>query len=101
MNRIRWCLPGTRLHESRANGGLRGRLCDRRRRGRHAGDARIVLAWKESGGRRLALLDSLSRIWGVYVPSRYRVTYNLDGTVEKVSPTEDGVAFPVLKRIVQ
>ena len=62
--------------------------------------ARLVLAWKVSGGARQKLLERLSRIWGVYVPSLYEVTYNSDGTLQRVSPSRAGVTFPVLKRIV-
>ncbi len=43
---------------------------------------------------------ALARIPGVYVPHFYRVSYNEDGTVRDVSPTEPEAAMPVLKRIV-
>ena len=62
--------------------------------------ARLVLAWKQTRDSREALLRQLARVWGVYVPSQYGVTYNGDGTVQAIAPRHEGVPFPVLKRIV-
>ncbi len=49
---------------------------------------------------RTRLLEALARIPGVYVPSLYEVSYLADGTVEAVRPLIDGIAHPVVKRIV-
>ncbi len=58
------------------------------------------LASMGSQGYRTRLLEALARIPGVYVPSFYEVSYLADGTVEGVKPTVDGIAHPVVKRIV-
>lgn len=41
--------------------------------------------WKESSGNKLKLLDLLSGIEGVYVPSLYHVAYNNDGSIKSIS----------------
>ena len=61
---------------------------------------RCLQAWKASGEPRPALLRSLARIWGVYVPSLYRVQYEPDGTVAGVGLLSPEAALPVTKRIV-
>jgi radical SAM family uncharacterized protein len=56
--------------------------------------------WKDGGGDRQELLLSLSKIWGVYIPSLYRDHYHPDGIfspIEKLSPE---APLPVSKRIV-
>ncbi len=62
--------------------------------------AHLVLAWKNRRRPREELLEQLSRLWGVYVPSLYNAKYNPDGTVASLSPNRASVSFPVLKRIV-
>jgi len=62
--------------------------------------ARCLLVWKASGEPRPALLRSLAHIWGVYVPSLYRVQYEPDGTVAGVATLAPEAALPVTKRIV-
>lgn len=42
--------------------------------------------WKESGAKKDILLDSLSKIKGVYIPFFYNIEYNPDGTTSKVIP---------------
>jgi len=57
--------------------------------------------WKRAGGRdRRAFLRSLADIEGVYVPVFYDCEYNDDGTVARIFPTEDGVPFPIKRRVV-
>jgi radical SAM family uncharacterized protein len=56
-------------------------------------------AWKCSGGNRRALLETLSEIPGVYVPSLYDVSYNPDGTVAAITPLIESAHLPVVKRI--
>jgi radical SAM family uncharacterized protein len=59
-----------------------------------------VREWKRTTAPREDLLKSLAEIWGIYVPSFYRVKEHHDGTVAQVEPTQDKAAFPILKRIV-
>jgi radical SAM family uncharacterized protein len=47
-----------------------------------------------------ALLLALAAIPGVYVPKFYDVSYLDDGTIQSVRPLIDGIANPVVKRIV-
>jgi radical SAM family uncharacterized protein len=56
-------------------------------------------AWKRSGGSRRALLESLSEIPGIYVPSLYAVSYHPDGTVAAIQPLAESARLPVVKRI--
>ncbi len=56
--------------------------------------------WKARGESREALLRSLSRIWGVYVPSFYTAHYYPDGTISSIEKRVEDVPLPVLKRIV-
>jgi radical SAM family uncharacterized protein len=46
------------------------------------------------------LLRALAKLPGVYVPALYEVRYLQDGTVEHVAPLVDGIANPIVKRIV-
>ena len=49
---------------------------------------------------RADLLRRLARIDGVYVPSLYEVSYQLDGTIAQLKPIEPGIPASVRKRIV-
>ena len=65
----------------------------------------VVAAHKSNGtdGRfrfRRAVLESLARLTGVYVPQFYRVNYLEDGTVANIETQIEGIANPVVKRIV-
>jgi radical SAM family uncharacterized protein len=62
--------------------------------------AQAVRRWKGVGGDRPALLRALARIWGVYVPSLYRVHYLDEGTVSHVEGLAPEAKLPVVKRIV-
>ena len=57
-------------------------------------------ALKQSGADRKALLQSLSTIPGVYVPSLYNVSYAQDNTITGVTPSNASVPAFVTKRIV-
>ena len=57
-------------------------------------------AWKNSGSSRQGLLNSLSRIWGVYVPALYEAEYSSDGTFNRLYKLSNDAPLPVLKRIV-
>lgn len=56
--------------------------------------------WKKNGESRNKLLESLSQIWGVYIPSLYKVSYLTNGTLDKVTQTYEKANFPIRKRIV-
>jgi radical SAM family uncharacterized protein len=56
-------------------------------------------AWKACGLPRAALLESLARIRGVYVPSLYHVSYLENGTIAGVTPMSPAAALPVVKRV--
>jgi radical SAM family uncharacterized protein len=49
---------------------------------------------------RLAILQRLSQIPGVYVPQLYQVSFLSDGTIGKVTPTGPEVPDRILRRIV-
>jgi radical SAM family uncharacterized protein len=57
-------------------------------------------AWKQSGDERPALLSSLSKINGVYVPTLYQPRYNDDGTLAAIDKVDESVPLPVVRRIV-
>ena len=61
---------------------------------------RAYQQWKHTGAPREDLLTALATIPGVYVPSFYEVSYNPDGTIQAVTPRDDQVSFPVVKRII-
>ena len=56
--------------------------------------------WKRLSSSRQVLLQSLSSIDGVYVPSLYHIRYHDDGTIEKVEKLAENAHLPVQKRIV-
>ena len=57
-------------------------------------------AWAHSGTSRRTLLESLARIWGVYVPSLYEAHYNLDDTFSHLEKLVESAPYPIVKRIV-
>ncbi len=57
-------------------------------------------AWRSSGQSRQELLESLAKIWGVYVPSLYQVIYEEDRTIQAIEKLSSEASLPVLKRIV-
>jgi radical SAM family uncharacterized protein len=56
--------------------------------------------WQEHGQPRAVLHRELAKIWGVYVPSLYKVHYLQDGTLSHVASLTEEARTPVLKRIV-
>ena len=59
----------------------------------------VVLAQKIQGASRKDLLVSLAVLQGVYVPSLYSPTYNIDGTVAKVERLNPGIPKTIKKHI--
>jgi radical SAM family uncharacterized protein len=82
--------------EEHSAGGARFR--PRKGAGRYAQSARATQPAPNSI--RNDILKALAKIPGVYVPKYYKVHYMDDGTVARVESLMDGIANPVLKRIV-
>jgi radical SAM family uncharacterized protein len=57
-------------------------------------------AWHGTGASRLALLQSLSQLGGVYVPALYTADYHKDGTFSHLKKQFESAPLPVMKRIV-
>ena len=57
-------------------------------------------AWKRENKPRQLLLERLSQIWGVYVPSLYKAYYGEDGTLSHVEKVYEEAKLPITKRIV-
>ncbi len=55
--------------------------------------------YKKQGKSRSEFLKAAAQIEGIYVPSLYDITYNDDGTINKISP-KDGAPRVVNKRVV-
>lgn len=49
-----------------------------------------VRIWKAQGGSKAELLDRLEAVQGVYIPSRFELDYNDDGTVASIRPLSGG-----------
>jgi len=49
------------------------------------------------GSSRDEQIDKLARLPGVYVPSKYRISYAADGTIERVEPMSSDLALPVAR----
>jgi radical SAM superfamily enzyme YgiQ (UPF0313 family) len=66
----------------------------------------IVRRRKQSGAPRSTMLERMSDVWGMYVPSRYHPEYHADGTLSRMTALiEKGggkghAPFPIVKRIV-
>ncbi|MDI3480483.1 MAG: hypothetical protein PWQ97_138 [Tepidanaerobacteraceae bacterium] len=56
---------------------------------------------KENGKKREKFLEQVARIPGVYVPSLYDVSYNDDGTIDKILPRKSGIPDKVRKRVIR
>ena len=63
----------------------------------------VVAAWKKADkvDGKLGLLKKLAHIEGMYVPSLYDVTYNVDGTVAQVVSNSVDAPSVVTKRVVK
>ena len=59
----------------------------------------IVQTFKRSMFERSDLLQALSKIWGVYVPSLYEAHYHNDGTFASVKKLVEEAPLPIDKRI--
>ena len=59
----------------------------------------VVIEAKEKGLSRTNLLENLSKIQGIYVPSFFDVEYNRDGAIKAILPLKEGYA-KVKKRFV-
>lgn len=57
-------------------------------------------AWRASGLSRQALLESLARLDGVYVPALYEAHYEPDGKFSHLEKRFEAAPLPVIKRIV-
>jgi radical SAM family uncharacterized protein len=60
----------------------------------------VYQGWKTRQAPRQELLEALSRIWGVYVPSLYQAHYDEDGNLTHTEKLYEKADMPVLKRIV-
>ncbi|HEX2698095.1 MAG TPA: TIGR03960 family B12-binding radical SAM protein, partial [Anaerolineales bacterium] len=60
----------------------------------------VIKKRKTQRATREETLRALAHIPGVYVPKYYRVEYMQDGTVSHVETTIEGIANPIIKRIV-
>jgi radical SAM family uncharacterized protein len=60
----------------------------------------LIQKWKNASIPRTELLKSLSQLWGVYVPSLYRVNQSENGMIVDVQPLAEEGCFPIVKRIV-
>jgi len=56
--------------------------------------------WRKLGASRQALLQALSRLYGVYVPALYSAHYYPDGTFSHLEKLFEDAPLPVVKRIV-
>ena len=56
---------------------------------------------KEGRYTRTAFLREASHIKGVYIPSLYNVSYNVDGTIKEYKPLYEDVTTKIKKRIVE
>ena len=59
-----------------------------------------IIAHKKSGGTKRELLEKLSKIDGIYVPSFYEPQYGEDGILTGYRKLYDGAPDQVVKRIV-
>lgn len=60
----------------------------------------LVKKSKKDQNSRGELLQQLSNLWGVYVPSLYQTQYNPDGTINRISPVFRSTPAKITKRIV-
>jgi radical SAM family uncharacterized protein len=60
----------------------------------------LIHKCKHASTPRMQLLKSLAQLWGVYVPSLYRVNQSENGMMVDVQPLAEEGSFPIIKRIV-
>ncbi len=56
--------------------------------------------YKTSNESRKSLLENLSKIWGVYVPSLYKTHYEEDGVISHIEKIYKDASYPIIKRIL-
>ncbi len=61
---------------------------------------RVQQEWKAAGEPRQRLLERLSEVWGLYVPSLYEAHYEEDGTLAYTEKKYEKANYPVVKRIM-
>ncbi len=61
---------------------------------------RCYQEWKKKHGSKQALLEALSGIEGIYIPSFYEPVYKQDGTVAAIVPVHEGARPQIRKRIL-
>lgn len=60
----------------------------------------VVQKWKDNPTSKLDLLEQLSQISGVYIPSFYTPDYHEDGKIKQVNKTNPSLPDTVVKRIM-
>lgn len=60
----------------------------------------VYQKWRKTGEPRQRLLEQLSKVWGVYVPSLYEALYEEDGTLTRTDKIYEEAPTPIVKRIV-
>lgn len=61
----------------------------------------VYLKCKATKASRQQFLEDISQIEGIYVPAFYNVTYNEDGTVSEIKPTDEKYPKKLKKRIIK
>ncbi len=57
--------------------------------------------WRASGANRQAFLERAAEIGGIYIPSFYEITYQDDGTIAAITPTNEKAPSRVKRRILR
>lgn len=60
----------------------------------------VFQTWKRTGENKQRLLEKLSELEGIYIPSFYEPSYNDDGTVAAITPIHEGAKPRIKKRIL-
>lgn len=60
-----------------------------------------VKEWKEKGGSKETLLESLAKLGGIYVPRFYDVDYDEAGKLVSIKPNRPGLPAKVTKRLIK
>ncbi|QNU68249.1 TIGR03960 family B12-binding radical SAM protein [Ruminiclostridium herbifermentans] len=57
--------------------------------------------WKGTGKSRIAFLEEIAKLEGIYVPSFYEFDYNEDGTIKSFTPIKPQYPVKIKKRIIK
>ncbi len=57
--------------------------------------------WKQSGKKKIAFLETIANIQGIYVPQFYDVSYKEDGTISEMKPNHPAAPARVKKQFVR